>query len=642
MAAPRGRGRGKGANALPMEEVRAAKARKREHAAAERAAADPLPHFMFPSDVLEEDSLSTTAGLRRIVSHLGKAAAALPRQANHALSEFGSYAFGKALTTTRAGAKEQCKTTEGFQSDRVVAEKFRRLVGLGWLGARFERTKLTDALAQAQRGGALKYEYRVDYQAYDGAELQIRMPKTKPTRSSAASSSSTVLGIYGKVCPDVKGAQKCELLQVQSDFGVLVSTRRPEDDGSSPPTYCCIIGKMPTQVGALESNHAPCIYNALEATLPVAPSDDAAAHKCRVNCADRHPSNHAAEMMIRKHRRASGWSNLSIDCETHMVQTVHEHAAEPVFPAIRGMLRIALSQRRAGEREQFRTALYDTIRPRMRIYRGQSTAEAELHRKVTLRSMVVGDSAHDKILAAFLAMLPRGDWQNHEEVEVYVDWEQEIGDEPALLDEIAQGIVQCLTYKPMHAYSLSRWNGAEESVCQQMLLQYFHGVGTPAYALYARRRGVVTGQRGAEVPPIGVEPVAVADGDPLVPIADVQGDAAAADFETARETEVAANQKNEASLKNHIAMGIEFLENRTGLPSVAAQQLLWRMVVAPLQSTLRKGLWINSVRWERRERSKAARAAKAGRVGMLRDFRILTCARGSLEGRLMMRLEAST
>ena len=103
-----------------------------------------------------------------------------------------------------------------------------------------------------------------------------------------------------------------------------------------------------------------------------------------------------------------------------------------------------------------------------------------------------------------------------------------------------------------------------------------------------------------------------------------------------------ANQKNEASLKNHIAMGIEFLENRTGLPSVAAQQLLWRMVVAPLQSTLRKGLWINSVRWERRERSKAARAAKAGGVGMLRDFRILTCARGSLEGRLMMRLEAST
>ena len=251
MAAPRGRGRGKGANALPMEEVRAAKARRREHAAAERAAADPLPDFMFPPDVLEDDSLNTTAGLRRIVSHLGKAAAALPRRPHHALSEFGSYAFGKALTTTRAGAKEQCKTTEGFQSDRVVAEKFRRLVGLGWLGARFERTKLTDALAQAQRGGALKYEYRVDYQAYDGAELQIRMPKTKPTRSSAASSSSTVLGIYGKVCPDVKGAQKAELLQVQSDFGVLVSTRRPEDDGSSPPTYGCIIGKTPTQLGAL-------------------------------------------------------------------------------------------------------------------------------------------------------------------------------------------------------------------------------------------------------------------------------------------------------------------------------------------------------------------------------------------------------
>ena len=175
-----------------------------------------------------------------------------------------------------------------------------------------------------------------------------------------------------------------------------------------------------------------------------------------------------------------------------------------------------------------------------------------------------------------------------------------------------------------------------------MLLQYFHGVGTPAYALYARRRGVVTGQRGAEVPPIGVEPVAVADVDPLVPIADVQGDAAAADFETARETELKANQKNEAPLKNHIAMGIEFLENRTSLPSVAAQQLLWRMVVAPLQSTLRKGLWINSRGLERRERSKAARAAKAGGVDYKRDFRILTCARGSLEGRLMRRLEAST
>ena len=122
---------------MPIDQVRAAKARKREHAAAERAAADPLPHFMFPSDVLEEESLSTTAGLRRIVSHLGKAAVALPRKANHALSEFGSYAFGKALTTTRAGAKEECKT-EGFKGDNTVAEKLRRLVGLGWLGARFE------------------------------------------------------------------------------------------------------------------------------------------------------------------------------------------------------------------------------------------------------------------------------------------------------------------------------------------------------------------------------------------------------------------------------------------------------------------------------------------------------------------------
>ena len=161
------------------------------------------------------------------------------------------------MTTTRAGAEEKVKT-EGIQTHITIAEKLRRLVGLGWLGARFERTKLTDALAQAQRGGALKYEYRVDYQAYDGAELQIRMPKTKPTRFSAASSSSTVLGIYGKVCPDVKGAQKCELLQVQSDFGVLVSTRRPEDDGSSPPTYGCIIGKTPTQLGALESRVQPC------------------------------------------------------------------------------------------------------------------------------------------------------------------------------------------------------------------------------------------------------------------------------------------------------------------------------------------------------------------------------------------------
>ena len=250
MAAPRGRGRGKGANALPMEEVRAAKARKREHAAAQRAAADPLPNFMFPSEVLEEESLSTTAGLRRIVAHLGRAAVALPRQANHAFSEFGSYAFQKRLTTTRAAAEEQVKT-EGKRTHITIADNFRRLVALGWLGARFERTKLTDALAQAQRGGALKYEYRVDYQAYDGAELQIRMPKTKPTGSSAASSSSTVLGIYGKACPDVKGAQKRELLQVQSDFGVLVSTRRPEDDGSSPPTYGCIIGKTPTQLGAL-------------------------------------------------------------------------------------------------------------------------------------------------------------------------------------------------------------------------------------------------------------------------------------------------------------------------------------------------------------------------------------------------------
>ena len=120
MAAPRGRGRGKGANALPMEEVRAAKARKREHVAAQRAAADPLPNFMFPSEVLEEESLRSTAGLRRILAHLGRAAVALPRQANHALSEFGSFAFRTTWTTTRAGAKDECKT-EGFKGDNTVA-----------------------------------------------------------------------------------------------------------------------------------------------------------------------------------------------------------------------------------------------------------------------------------------------------------------------------------------------------------------------------------------------------------------------------------------------------------------------------------------------------------------------------------------
>ena len=94
-------------------------------------------------------------------------------------------------------------------------------------------------------------------------------------------------------------------------------------------------------------------------------------------------------------------------------------------------------------------------------------------------------------------------------------------------------------------------------------------------------------------------------------------------------------EKNKATIEKALAAYI-----KPRAVGVLARRYIWRMTTAPLQCQMRHIHIINSDKWERQQQAQATKEEVNPQNGLMRDFRILVCARGNLEDRVLMQLRA--
>ena len=278
----------------------------------------------------------------------------------------------------------------------------------------------------------------------------------------------------------------------------------------------------------------------------------------------------------------------------------------------------------------------------MVVYRGSGCDDDCLFRQMALKVLTPNTRGPNLKRAMFLSLLPNGNWRNNRAVEVVLPHGQLVVDMEEFKRDVARGVAQCLCSEKFVVYALSRWNNSEESACEQALFEIVHGIGPKAYKLYVERRA--EGKRRA--PPRGAERVGEAPravgrrprnlGD-AGEETDVAGEEALVPFQIGDAGAEAAGE--DAAAARHakfVASALTLLNAKS--PSSLTLKIIWRMISAPLQAHMRAIHIINSDKWEAKQRALAAAHPRREACVICRDFRILTCVRGHVEDKRMLKL----
>ena len=201
---------------------------------------------------------------------------------------------------------------------------------------------------------------------------------------------------------------------------------------------------------------ATTVANSLHMSSAYCLTDRFAKSRIRSVCKDRHPSNHAAERLLCGGKlHDTTWDGVEIDCESHMNQTTHKDAAKIVKPIISGMLHVAKSFDTVGDWIDFRQAAQDVIlRKNINIRRGESSIEHMVYRQLVLRCCIPNVRGANQKRAVFLTMLPNGNWQDHDNIDIWIPFGVDIGDEDEFKRGIALRMANCLFMNKWKLFTL--------------------------------------------------------------------------------------------------------------------------------------------------------------------------------------------
>ena len=129
------------------------------------------------------------------------------------------------------------------------------------------------------------------------------------------------------------------------------------DDGKC---YVLVVSKMFNEIQALKDTSQASIEGGLERSTGQCAAELLADARTRVPIKDRHPSNNAAEVSIRRKRRYRQ-SMLAADCSAHMLATLHSEIVAPILDCTRGMLHASLYCEMVGEFDDVRKDMYNVI-----------------------------------------------------------------------------------------------------------------------------------------------------------------------------------------------------------------------------------------------------------------------------------------
>lgn len=335
--------------------------------------------------------------------------------------------------------------------------------------------------------------------------------------------------------------------------------------------------------------------------------------RLRLTCNDRLASQALGERMLCDTRH--GWQRLSIACEIHKSTACQAKAFQLMPEAVTGFVRFSLSLRLGGWMKLFRKCLRQEVLETLVVREGRSSsAAAEYRRKAVSAFMSVGEARRHR--HAIIAMLPNGNWLNHEVVEVFVadgsTWQKE---EVASL--VAVGLCAALAASRFKVFNRSRWTQNDEAIGQLGLAQACHGLLCRTYMRWLRTLGSTV--FGRVLTPMEPTPVGDADGAGVTG-ANLQEDVGEAPGQSGETDEPDFAKQNEVTR----SLAADWVTGEAFRDLVLARQTM-----EPTMAVLRRQLWISSAKWEKEQHARCVGGDPASHRD--REYRILISARGEMD-----------
>ena len=238
--------------------------------------------------------------------------------------------------------------------------------------------------------------------------------------------------------------------------------------------------------------------------------------------------------------------------------------------------------------------------------------------------------AREPLRLCLMHLLPNGDWRDRSEVAF---WLQSLGgiDQEAFMDQACWSTVHVLLNQGLRAWVPSKWNGAEEACCDQLLADLVCGLLTDGIEeLCARKKRTYRREDPSHGDASSRSSGGQNNSTAVVPLVAAASVLVKAGYDP--------SSISTAGIPKHASISLAWV--RQPSPSPLAEMMLWRFHVSILAELLRNTAKVGAKAWELKEQAKGARAFEAGadQLVLQRDFRILVSARQTLESVALRRL----
>jgi hypothetical protein len=435
----------------------------------------------------------------------------------------------------------------------------------------------------------------------------------------------------------VKEDVPAKLFQTDSQWGALFS-EDPQD--GSPKRFVMLTSETVVSPQVLQQTTAPVIAQALLCSSVIRPPALQDFRWCmRLVTSDRYAAQLLAERQLLLLRPS--WHKLHIACEVHMNVASQSKALQLVAPGVSGMIRLALSLKLGGWMRVFRRCICQEVAASLEVLHGTSTDAASTFRRRAVQMFVGVGSRKRRIVQAILSMLPNGDWQLEDRVQVYRPPDCSL-DRPSLVKLVSKALCMSLAAGSFAVFNRARWTSNDIAISQIGLLQACHGLLARCYRrwlLAVGHKGMVPSTLGApsSSTELGRVELANAEEEQMLALGDRHPDDDGEDVGMAEgplghdppgapfDRPVPATEGIDMAAENEKTRGMAkaWLLGPTAMRDV----VLARCCMEPSMCALRRQLHIGSERWEKEQQRKGLPSGHATQ----REYRILLAARGELD-----------
>ena len=275
----------------------------------------------------------------------------------------------------------------------------------------------------------------------------------------------------------VKTATAAKLLATSQQFGYLL--RLPEEvQAQAGRQHLLLRGSSLTCLQALESATGPNLKQALIENDGVSEFSNSFFTKTRLTTTDMAGANVVAEKLIMAGRDES-WGHFHNFCNVHVISRSISRSLELFSKDVTGMINCSLALSIGSSMERFRRSLAHVLAQKIVVTPGSSSLEAHRHRDFVL-DLFCTTGSKVALKQYLLKKLPNGNWQDREQVQVFVT-PGVAYNESDIKEKVISGLLLVLSGKLLRTFPRHRWLGADMAIYEVGLCEAVHGLASQAF-----------------------------------------------------------------------------------------------------------------------------------------------------------------